>query len=141
MSLFALGKFTSHSGVALDWRIECDALTDDDWRALAEMAYAILPPFSTVIGIATGGTKLQYALQAIQSHGHNNPRLIVDDVLTTGASMIHLMTRPDDIGLVVFARGPLPYNVYTLFAMPHAVISYQRKGKFPLGAGQHWSQS
>ena len=37
MNLFQLGKFTSHAGKELNWKIECDALTDADWECLAEM--------------------------------------------------------------------------------------------------------
>ena len=39
MSIFKKGVFTSHSGVDLLWKIDCDDLTDQD---LDTLAYSIL---------------------------------------------------------------------------------------------------
>ena len=36
-NLFQLGDFTSHAGLPLKWKIECDALTYQDWDCLAQM--------------------------------------------------------------------------------------------------------
>ena len=118
MNLFQYGKFTSHAGKELNWKIECDALTDADWECLAEMI-SERTQFKSVYGIPRGGTKLANALEK-----YCNPkspiRLVVDDVWTTGKSMREVM-KPGDMGFVVFARQKIPYDpeLYTraLFTM------------------------
>jgi hypothetical protein len=37
MNLFQLGSFTLASGKSSYWKLECDALADDDIKTLAEM--------------------------------------------------------------------------------------------------------
>jgi hypothetical protein len=118
MSLFQLGKFTSHAGKELDWKIECDALTDEDWDCLAKMI-SDRCQFKEVYGIPRGGVKLQKALEK-----YVNPkslsRLVVDDVWTTGKSMTEVM-QPGDIGFVIFARSQVVFDanryVRALFTM------------------------
>lgn len=120
MSLFQLGKFVSHAGTELDWKIECDALTDDDWECLAEMiADRIM--FHEVVGIPRGGNKLAAALQKYKLENKDDLetyRLVVDDVWTTGKSMKDFM-QPGDFGYVVFARNKIPDGmpVRALFTM------------------------
>lgn len=110
MSLFQLGKFTSHAGKELDWKIECDALTDQDWECLAKMISDSCQ-FGRVYGIPRGGVKLQKALEKYATP--NNPyRLVVDDVYTTGKSMREAMA-PGDIGFVVFARKRVEFDPNT----------------------------
>ena len=119
MNLFQLGKFTSHAGQELDWKIECDALSDDDWECLAKMiADRIM--FHEVVGIPRGGSKLAAALQKY-CEPHNSSyyyRLVVDDVWTTGSSMKDFL-KPGDFGYVVFARNHIPSGmpVRALFTM------------------------
>lgn len=113
MSLFQLGEFTLHSGAKSAWKIDCDALTDGDWEAVAAMLCEMLPPFGSVHGIPRGGIKLAEALSKRVSSG--GPRLIVDDVLTTGGSMAGARTDPSDMGAVLFARGPCPEWIVPLF--------------------------
>ena len=50
--------------------------------------------------------------------------LIVDDVLTTGASMEHERARCSGrtIGVVLFARGPCPEWIHPVFRMDPWVI-------------------
>lgn len=84
MPLFKQGEFTSHSGLQLADKIDCDALTDEDWEAQAKW-FSDRIGFGKVIGIKTGGTKLAEALQKYASPF--GPVLIIDDVLTTGRSM------------------------------------------------------
>lgn len=122
MSLFRLGDFTLHSGTKSAWKIDCDALTDDDWTALAVMLKERLPPFGPVIGVPRGGLKLAAALLP-HSSKDCPAALVVDDVLTTGGSMegvkariASALTNPI-VGAVVFARGPCPPWVYPLFQM------------------------
>ena len=35
--LFQLGDFTSHAGLPLKWKIECDAINNYEWDCLATM--------------------------------------------------------------------------------------------------------
>ena len=77
MNLFQLGKFTSHAGNELDWKIECDALTDEDWECLAKMI-SERTQFGSVYGIPRGGTKLAKALEKYITP-KNPVRLVVDD--------------------------------------------------------------
>jgi orotate phosphoribosyltransferase len=111
MALFELGDFTLASGAKSDFKIECDALTNEDWDTLGLMIVKRVPRFSVAIGVPSGGIRLAtkvmfhaYNLKLLDSAG---PRLIVDDVWTTGGSMRKIL-RPGDIGYVVFARGSIP---------------------------------
>jgi hypothetical protein len=118
MNLFQLGKFTSHAGNELDWKIECDALTDDDWECLAKMI-SEKTQFGKVYGIPRGGTKLANALEKY-ADPKNPIRLVVDDVWTTGTSMNEVMQK-GDMGFVVFARQRIQFDsnkyVRALFTM------------------------
>ncbi len=109
MTLFVPGAFTSHSGQVLQWKIECDALTDEDWECLAVIIVPHLEPFGLVRGIPEGGLIFASKLRAYSTE--SKTVLIVDDVLTTGRSMMNegnnIGTR-DIIGAVAFARGPCP---------------------------------
>lgn len=87
MNLFNYGDFTLHSGGGSTFKIDCDALTDNDLQALARIAVNILPPFGEVYGIPRGGERLAEALKPYATAG-DKTLLIVDDVLTTGASII-----------------------------------------------------
>lgn len=108
MSLFERKHFISHAGLPLEWKVECDALTDDDWETLALMISERCK-FSYVEGIPRGGMKLANALQkycyrSLQSRDF--PLLIVDDVCTTGKSLeVQRGGRKDVIGFVVFSRN------------------------------------
>ena len=62
MALFSLSPFTSSAGVTLPFKIECDALTDDDIETLAEMIRQMVGPFSSVEGVPRGGLRLAAAL-------------------------------------------------------------------------------
>ena len=116
INLFQLGNFKSHSGEILPWKIDCDMLTEKDWECLAWMIVERVRSFGKVEGIPTGGWELAHDLEQ-----HITPDcsrlLIVDDVLTTGKSMEEYRHTGDDIGAVVFARGPCPYWVTPLFQM------------------------
>jgi hypothetical protein len=125
-SLFQLGDFTLHSGAKSKWKLECDALSDSDWKALAEMMAQMTGPFSSVEGISRGGLKLVEYLDRYKTE-EPGQHLIVADVLTTGGSLVRAraayLAEPDHwstriLGAVVFARGPCPPWVKTLFQMP-----------------------
>jgi hypothetical protein len=118
MNLFQLGNFVSHAGNELEWKIECDALTDEDWECLAKMI-SQRTSFNSVYGIPRGGVKLQKALEKY-CNPESKTRLVVDDVYTTGKSMRDVM-QPGDIGFVVFARQRIVFDtdryVRALFTM------------------------
>ena len=51
MSLFVADPFVSHSGYLLTWKIDCEVLTDDDWRCLTQVYAALpFPPFGHLTG-------------------------------------------------------------------------------------------
>lgn len=119
MNLFRLGNFKLASGSTTAWKIDCDALTDDDWEALAFIAHCRLPDFSTVSGVPNGGLRFAEKLQRY-CKPNSGRHLIADDVLTTGSSMEWnaVICSMPVIGVVVFARGPCPDWVTPLFQMP-----------------------
>ena len=116
-NLFQLHDFTLHSGAKTSWKIECDALTDADWEALAFMAMEKMgwPQIRMVVGVPFGGAKLAQSLQ--RNVTDEGCLLVVDDVLTTGASMEKLHKNAADKGLVVFARGECPSWITPIFQM------------------------
>ncbi len=113
MNLFQWGAFTSASGKPLQWKIECDALTDEDWQCIANIGMYVLPPFGGVAYVPTGGAKLARAFKPYCMLGTDR-WLVVDDVWTTGKSMwdhVETMNITDWVGFVAFSRGPMPNNV------------------------------
>ena len=117
MSLFQLGNFTLHSGGKSFWKIDCDALSSEDWATLAKMVYENVDRFRRVVGVPQGGLKLAIALKPYCFPNPEYPTLIVDDVLTTGDSMTKMKKTISGkvIGAVIFARGRCPDWVVALF--------------------------
>ncbi len=120
MGLFNYGEFTLHSGGANRFKIDCNALTVTDLKALAWMAWRRLPRFGGVVGVPYGGLAFATALSPYACHPA--PWLVVDDVLTTGRSMEEARQKLDTVngpvlGLVIFARGPCPDWVVPLFSL------------------------
>ncbi len=121
--MFKWGKFTSHSGLALDWKVECDSLTDEDWACIAELI-ASRVKFRRVFGIPTGADKLAALLQS-RCDGNARDILIVDDVLTTGDSLRQMRQKLRDegeaniVGIVLYARGPCPWWVTPIFGLTY----------------------
>ena len=110
------GTFTSHSGLQLPFKIECDALSDETLWNIAAVFADRLPRWQKAIGIPRGGLRLADHLNTYASLEPDDPILLADDVLTTGSSLREYRREyPDAIGAVIFARGPLPSWVYTLF--------------------------
>ena len=62
MSLFIREDFISHAGLPLTWKVECDALTDNDYEALAKIVSEKLT-FRDVKGIPRGGIPFEKALK------------------------------------------------------------------------------
>lgn len=115
MALFNLGDFVLHSGARSGFKIDCDALADEGIKALAAMIRQMVGEFCSVEGVPTGGLRLATALQPLC--GRRMCHLIVDDVLTSGASMEQARQahggqgpagRPGIVGAVVFARDQCP---------------------------------
>jgi len=126
MGLFVLGKFKSHAGFILDWKIDCDTLTEKDLKCLAKIIASKVGLFDKAYGIPRGGTRLAKELDRIR-YGHNHRYetiLLVDDVLTTGNSMKeakkeYLSKHPhiEVKGAVIFARGKCPHWVTPIFKL------------------------
>lgn len=122
MGLFNLGNFVLHSGEESHFKIDCDALTDDDIAAVADILASMLPPFAEVYGIPRGGRRLADAIRRYTTTEGRGTLLIVDDVLTTGRSMQEERARRiinrRVIGAVIFARTTLiPSWITPLFIM------------------------
>ncbi len=115
MSLFESGNFTLHSGEETDWRINAEVLSSASLEAIALWAWLHLPKFRIVEGVPSGGIRLA---EALDLHVDNKGALlIVDDVLTTGASMEKRRAGRDAIGFVIFARGPCPSWVTAMWRL------------------------
>ena len=121
MSIFNVGEFKLANISLHPFKIDCDALTDEDWQSIAYIVSRNYV-FDDVFSIETGGNKLAQALQKYRhpSPVHATRALIVDDVLTTGGSMESLKQKLqqeyDNIqGFVLFSRTTPPDWVRSLF--------------------------
>ena len=99
--LFRSGEFKLSSGGISRWKIECDNLDVEDWTLLAMMIAEHSSSFGAVVGIPRGGLALATALVP---HITTGPRLLVDDVWTTGGT-IAKWRQPNDVVWVAFARS------------------------------------
>lgn len=118
MTLFQRGMFQLHSGGVSSWKVECDTLNRNDWDTLAAIIAEKYRDygFGTVIGVPRGGLKLAASLLPYCTKSSNI--LVVDDVLTTGASMLEIMqVYPGSIGVVVFARGVCPPGIRAMWQL------------------------
>lgn len=118
MPLFLNKSFKSHSGLDLSFKIDCDALTADDWEAIASLIGPKLQ-FSAVDGVPRGGIPFAEALKPYASD--DGGLLIVDDVLTTGGSMEEVRKAASGFktvkGIVLFARGECPDWIEPVFTL------------------------
>lgn len=137
MNLFQFGDFTLRSGTKSKWKLECDALTPNDWEGLAQIASELLPPFALTLGVPRGGIPFAQALNKFATGSIEHPVLICEDVVTTGGSIERyrdqLTTQTNKaggdkyIGVTVFARGKCPSWITPLFQMP--MFPYQPEVK------------
>ncbi len=126
MNLFQAGDFISHAGLALKWKIECDALQSEEWDCIALMIKGYLDrPFRYAEGIPRGGIALANALNKYRTDNRHHQILVCDDVWTTGTSFKEYRNehhpgtlRAELIKWVVFARRPTNDGVKALFTMP-----------------------
>lgn len=129
MSLFQWGNFTLHSGDKTWWRIDCDDLTESEIAIFAKMIrekageyHRALCPDSHKGSAAPRLTSALHEHRAASS-GRGYKTLIVDDVLTTGASMNEVrqlaaasQLKGSEIeGYVIFARGTCPAWITPIF--------------------------
>ena len=124
MALFVDEDFISHAGLQLGWKIEMDALYENDWRCLAKMILEYeTRSFRKAVGIPRGGKRLGDILNESATGNPDDPVLIVDDVYTTGTSFREFIAEnyADDniICWVVFARNKIDKrHIKALFQMP-----------------------
>lgn len=105
---YTKNKILLSSGYTTNFKIECDALTKGDIEGFAYLINK-MAKFYKVVGVPRGGLKIEKALKKYITPG--GALLIVDDVLTTGASMEKMKKKyPNDIviGVVLFARNDCP---------------------------------
>jgi len=123
INLFQKQNLILNSGKESDFKIECDALTEKDIECIA---YLISKKFKfcSVVGVPTGGTRIEKALKQYCIEDDSLPVLICDDVLTTGGSMnrmrdlfLHTSVKNNIIGIVIFARGICPDWIETVFKL------------------------
>lgn len=109
--LFERKNFTSHAGLNLDWKIECDRLSDEDLETLAFLISKKFD-FTDVYGVPRGGIRFAEALKKYVSE-KSETILIVDDVMTTGTSMEEARKLfPSGLkvqGIVIFNRRKQKY--------------------------------
>jgi hypoxanthine-guanine phosphoribosyltransferase len=106
-NLFQLGQFMLHSRGTSEWKIDCEeGLVDEDLQMLAHVVSKHFK-FCHVVGVPEGGLKFADALRPYATTNAKDPILIVDDVLTTGASMSAAKREFGEnvIGVVIFSRG------------------------------------
>ena len=118
MNLFRSGRFVLHSGGESNLFIDCDALADEDWRAITKIVASKIA-YRCAIGVVAGGEKFADALN-LCNRDKDAPILLVDDVLTTGISMERLRwgyLRSESIGIVLFARGECPDWIHPIFEL------------------------
>jgi len=125
MDLFQHGEFKSHSGLMLNWKIECDALSEKEWDCLAAMIMEReKTPFKRVEGIPRGGLPLAKALSKYATNNENDRVLICDDIWTTGGSFKEYIGKhypnwlqAQGLKWVIFSRAMTTDGVKALFTM------------------------
>jgi orotate phosphoribosyltransferase len=127
MNLFHREEFFSHSGKKLPFKIECDELSVASWDTIAWMISEKYK-FHFVYGIPTGGIFLATLLQRYVTSDRRDGILLVDDVITTGASFKHERRRifhdqgenAQVKGVAVFSRmhgHSIPHWITPIFQM------------------------
>lgn len=139
MNLFMKGDFTLRSGKKSTYKVECDALTKEDWEGIAAaiMEENVLPPFSGVSGVPRGGVPFADAMMQYVTPLADT-LLIVEDIVTTGGSMERwkeqLVADPAVqfkwvTGVCFIARGVVPFWV-TPFLQARTANTTHKKMSF-----------
>lgn len=119
-NLFVKANIVLHSGQTTDWKIECDALTDEDVKTLCYLI-SVKVTFGCVYGVPNGGSRFEKELLQYATRSARDPILIVDDVLTTGESMETAREQFSNlgytIGVVIFSRGKCPDWITPIFQL------------------------
>jgi len=122
--LFRAGHVTLASGEAATWKIDCDALTPNDWAGLALIAVETFGAPGSVTGVPRGGLPFAHALVP-HLRADSTICWVVDDVVTTGTSMVKHWAAVGSarrctgvIGVAAFSRGSHPDWVHALFTGP-----------------------
>lgn len=102
-SLFQLGAFKLASGGFSWWQIDCDALTGEDWRALAHLAASLLPAFGHVEGVEPPGGRFAAVLQEYATSG---PLLLAAGTCANSAALELARGGQPALGVCVFWRAP-----------------------------------
>lgn len=105
-----------HSGTESKHIIDCESLTDDDLMCLAESVKDELGQFKWIMPVMRGGLRFFSVLAPMVYSPHaNGCFLVVDDVWTTGASMLEAIfslgkqyKKPNIHCVVLFARSETP---------------------------------
>lgn len=120
LHLVNYGDFKLSRGGTSKWKLDCDALPDEDIHALAKVIVShctyerSLQPV-LCIGVPKGGNRLAFACnEIVKKPSEVSPEkrciLIVDDVYTTGYSMTNMLEwvrspQYQIVGYVIFARN------------------------------------
>jgi hypothetical protein len=111
-ALFERGAATLESDEKPKWRLNTESLTAADIESIARLAAERVGHFGRVEAVQPGGARLADALRRYATRG---PLLIVDDVLTSGATMEAQREGREAVGVVLFAMGPCPDWVKPIF--------------------------
>lgn len=127
-SLFIQKEFVTNAGQKAQYKIECDALTEEDFETAAYLInrYCVRKSirFCRVEGVPRGGLRLSKPLEKyIDPDGEYV--LVVDDVFTTGGSIkrhikeIDIPEEKEILSFVVFARNEneVPEWIKPVFTM------------------------
>lgn len=125
MNLFQLGTFVLSSGGTSDFKIECDALTDEDWKCLGYLASQKLPPYRSAMGVLSrNAQKFAIAMYPYEvKDGSTDLMVWCDDVLTTGTTLRETMQQAKErwegttVGVVAFARKQPPEGITAVFQL------------------------
>lgn len=125
-NLFQRGDVTLNSGLTTHFKIECDALTEEDWDTIGFLLADQVYTYREVHGVPRGGLPLAKSMERwVQPDGATI--LVVDDVWMTGGSVLRFIDEHpewprEDIHIAVaFVRGPYKRqpNLTPLLVMPY----------------------
>lgn len=111
-------NFIRHSGASSSFKIECDNISWDDIEIFAWLISEHYKKknilYGKVIGVPRGGLRLAKAMQQYIA-SESTRIMIVDDVLSTGASMNEAKIKYNaNIGAVMFSTyNNVPNTLYT----------------------------